>query len=373
MTLLNPPLSVRGASITDAAGNPVKLCGVNWPGAHQDGLVPAGLDKLHRDAIAARIKSWGLNHVRLTFAVGTIMNKDGSMRTGLADNARLAANPDLRGLTPWDVYQAVADSLTAAGLAVIPNCHLMYPGWCCSEADGQGLWWNGNWPASVFASAWQVVAQRFAGNELIIGYDLKNEPRKATTGGVTYVPTWGDGNPKTDFQLMYSQVGAKVQAADPDALVFCEGLSYASDLTAAGQHLVTLPHPGKVVYSVHDYSWFHPDGQSQADYVTQMDQRAGYLVTGGKAPLWVGEFGADNGSRAAFESGWLANFRAWATARGVSWCWWNLSAQKVKGTEPVTNVLKASDGDRESFGLMAGHDWAGTSSETIAAALQPLL
>jgi hypothetical protein len=90
-------------------------------------------------------------------------------------------------------------------------------------------------------------------------------------------------------------------------------------------------------------------------------------------PLWVGEFGADNGSRAAFESGWMANFKAWAKARGVSWCWWNLFAQNVKRAEPVTNVLKASDRDRESFGLMAGQDWAGTSTETIAAALQPLM
>jgi hypothetical protein len=53
--------------------------------------------------------------VRLTFAVGAIMNKDGSMRTGLADKARLAANPDLQGRTPWGVYEAVADSLTPPG------------------------------------------------------------------------------------------------------------------------------------------------------------------------------------------------------------------------------------------------------------------
>ena len=36
MALLHAPLSVRGARIVDAAGNPVRLAGVNWGGAHQD-------------------------------------------------------------------------------------------------------------------------------------------------------------------------------------------------------------------------------------------------------------------------------------------------------------------------------------------------
>ena len=77
MPLLNAPLSVRRAQFVDAAGNPVRLAGVNWGGAHQDGLVPAGPDKLHRDEIAQRIVNWGLNHVRLTFALGTFVNNNG--------------------------------------------------------------------------------------------------------------------------------------------------------------------------------------------------------------------------------------------------------------------------------------------------------
>ena len=183
MPLLHAPLSVRGARIVDAAGNPVRLAGVNWGGAHQDGLVPAGLDKLHRDEIARRIVNWGLNHVRLTFALGAFVNNNGSLKTGHADAARLAANPDLVGLTPWAVYQAVTESLTAAGLAVIPNCHLLYPGWCCSDTDCNGLWYNDNWPGSTFTSTWRMVAQRFAGHPLVIGYDLQNEPRPATISG----------------------------------------------------------------------------------------------------------------------------------------------------------------------------------------------
>ena len=104
------------------------------------------------DKFSRRIVGWGFNHVRLTFALGTFVNNNGSLKTGPADRARLAANPDLAGRTPWAVYQAVTESLAAAGLAVIPNCQLLFPGWCCSGADCNGLWYNGNWPAATFTS-----------------------------------------------------------------------------------------------------------------------------------------------------------------------------------------------------------------------------
>jgi endoglucanase len=359
---LSAPLSVNGAQILDAAGNPVRLAGVNWGGGHQDACVPAGLDKLHRSDIISRITSWGLNHVRLTFALGTIVNDNGTLRTGTADPARLAANPDLQGLAPWEVYQRVAADCTAAGLAVIPNCQLLDPGWCCSNADRNGFWYNDNWPTSTFLSTWDLIGHAFAGNPLVIGYDLLNEPRSAVIGGKKMAPTWGDNEGKTDFRRAYSSTAGRLRAIAPGKLFFCEGLGYAGDLTRAGAYPVDGPG---VVYSLHDYSWYHLSGQSQPNYFQQMDANGGYLAAQGRAPLYIGEFGVDTGTRAAMTTGWMGNFLAWAKSRGVHWCWWQLSAQQVKGTEPSSNVVKAIDGTRETFGLMAGQDWAGASSEMI--------
>lgn len=364
MSLLNPPLSVSGWRILDVNGTPVRLAGVNWGGAQQDNLVPAGLDKLHRDTIATRIAAMGFNHVRFPFAIGTFMFSNGALKTGPVPVAStLAANPDLAGLSPWQVYQACVTSLTAHGLAVIPNQHLLFQGWCCSQADCNGLWYNGSWPASAFASCWALVANAFAANPLVIGYDLHNEPRPATVNGTLLTPTWGDGNAATDMQQIYSSTAAQLRAAGGTKLFFCEGLAYAADLTAAGAHPV--PGPG-VVYSMHDYSWYHPSGQGLTPYYNQMDANGGYLIVGGTAPLWIGEFGANTDvSRGSLDTGWLANFLSYANARDLHWCWWELSAQLVKGTEPVTNVLKASDGTRESYGLMSGQDWQGSQSEML--------
>src|SRR5260370_29228976 len=126
------PLSVSGAQILGAKGSPVRLAGVNWGGAQQDGLLPYGLDKLPRTEIIARIISWGFNHVRFPFALGTFVNNNGTLKTGLANPAALAANPDLIGLTPWQVYQQLVADMTAAGLYVICNQMLLFQG-CAAQ------------------------------------------------------------------------------------------------------------------------------------------------------------------------------------------------------------------------------------------------
>lgn len=378
------PLSVSGRWIVGADGRRVKLAGANWAGAHQDAMVPAGLDVRHRNDIAQTLASWGFNSVRFPFALKTIVNNDGSLRTAAADPARLAANPDLQGQTSWQVYQACVQALTDAGIMVIPNVHLLYCGWCCSDADCNGMWYNDNWPSSTFSTTWTLVAQTFAANPLVVGYDIKNEPRNATIGGQLVRPTWGDqaGTATTDFRLMYSKHADYIHAVDQDALIFCEGLGYAGDLTRAGTHPVTPARPGKVVYELHEYSWFHPSSpvQSQSAYFTDMDNRAGYLLTGNTAPVWVGETGTENASLAAVgvpgakrgsqspstlaQGQWFANFLAWARARDVDWCWWVMDAWHVQGTEPTTNKLVYADRDRASYGLFA-QDWRGPSSADL--------
>ena len=253
------PLSTSGRWIVDGNGQRVKLAGVNWPGAHEDDMVPSGLDYRDRNEIARQIAEWGFNSVRLTFAVRTLTV------TGQANPGLLAANQDLLGQTPWGVFQAVVRALTGQGLIVIPNCHMLFAGWCCSTADNNGLWYNDNWPASRFQAAWQTIATAFAGNPLVAAYDIKNEPRNATIGGAVRTPTWGDGNTGTDFRLMYQQIGNLIHQHDPDALIICEGLSYAASLTGVPANPVRVTHPNKVIYSGHDYPWFgHAANQSQA-------------------------------------------------------------------------------------------------------------
>jgi endoglucanase len=366
------PLSVSGARLLGADGSPVSLgLGVNWGGAQQDELLPYGLDKLPRSQIIGRLLSWGMSHVRFPFALGTFVSNDGVLKGPAGKASRLTANPDLQGLTPWEVYCQLADDMTAAGLYVILNQHLLYPGWCCSQADCNGLWYNDNWPSSTFTNTWLLVADQFAGNPLV-GYDLHNEPRPATIGGKLLTPSWGDGNAATDFRQLYQNTISRLRAVEGGIshLMFCEGLAYAGDLSKAGAHPVT---GANIVYEAHDYPWYHT-GQTQAQYNAANDAGWGYLAAGGKAPVWIGEFGANTDvSTAAQDSGWLEWFLAYYASRPLAGaCWWELSATDVLGTEPTTNVVKAQPGAREGFGLMSGQDWAGSQAD-ILAQLAPVL
>src|SRR5260370_38641806 len=86
------------------------------------------------------------------------------------------------------VYDACVDALTGAGLVVIPNCHILDAGWCCSGDDGSGLWYNDRWPEAKFYAAWQQMAERYKSNPLAAGMHLMHKP------GRTRV-CWGDPTP----------------------------------------------------------------------------------------------------------------------------------------------------------------------------------
>ena len=360
------PLSTSGRFIVDAQGNRVRLAGVNWYGASEDLGVPAGLDTVHRDQLAETIAGFGFNCVRFPFSVWM------TQQTAPVPNQYLAANSDLSGSTPIQVYDACIKSLTAAGLMVIPNCHLLDFGWCCSDQDDNGLWFNDRWAEATFTSTWQEVVKRYASNPLVAGMDVKNEPRPATVGGRLLHPTWGPGD-QTDFGAMYSTIGNVIHALNPHLLIICEGLGYATNLQGVASHPVKLAHPNKVVYSMHDYSWFHAQGQTQAAYAQAMNAAGGYVLSQNIAPLWIGEFGNTVSTLpSSGTASWWANIQAWLTAEDVDWCWWALNPTHAKGSNPGTNTIKYNWGQPEPYGLLA-QDWTNPTSWAVITMLQAMM
>ena len=69
-------------------------------------------------------------------------------------------------------------------------------GWCCSNEDGNGMWYTPEYPEEVFFEHWTFMAERYLDNPLVIGADLRNELRgindELVPGGVRYA-TWGLG------------------------------------------------------------------------------------------------------------------------------------------------------------------------------------
>jgi endoglucanase len=373
--MIEPPLSARGRFIVDANGRRVRLAGVNWYGAHEDDGVAAGLERTDRGTLARRIAMHGFNSVRLPFSLW--MTEQASP----VPDQYLAANRDLSGATPMQVYDACVEALTAAGLIVIPNCHILDAGWCCSESDGSGLWFNDRWPAARFFAAWQDIADRYKSSPLVAGMDIMNEPRRSKVGWRVLAPTWGTRH-RTDVAAMYATVGNLIHEISPHPLIICEGLGYAADLTGVARHPVRLDRPGKVVYSLHDYSWFHPANQPRPAYFEQMHRNGGYLLSEQIAPLWIGEFGNNTRDLANFglapspqprpAAVWWGNFQAWLTEHDVDWCWWALNPTQPKGTVPVTNQHRSNWGDPEPWGLLTP-DWRGVANPPVLDLLKSLI
>ena len=359
------PLSASGRFIVDARGERVRLAGVNWYGFHEDDGVAPGLDRTDRRALARRIARLGFNSVRLPFSLW--MTEEATP----VPSQYLAANPDLDGATPIEVYDACVEALTEAGLIVIPNCHLLDPGWCCADDDEQGLWFNDRWPAGKFLDAWQELAARYRSNPLVAGMDIMNEPRRSKVGGRILTPTWGSDD-STDVAAMYATAGNLIHQVSPEALIICAGLGYAADLTGVAVHPVRLDRPGKVVYSLHDYSWFHPPEQSRAAYLEHMHRVGGYLLSERIAPLWIGEFGLGTGSLSGFAGAWWNNFEAWLTENDVDWCWWALNGTQPRGTVPVAGRHRSHWGDGEGFGLLAP-DWRGLANPQVLEILRAMI
>ena len=362
---VQPPLSASGRYIVDAHGRRVRLAGVNWYGAHEDDGVVSGLDRTDRVRLARAIARLGFNSVRLPFSLWMT-----EQATPVPDEY-LAANPDLSGATPMQVYDACVEALTGAGLVVIPNCHTLDPGWCCSADDGNGLWYSDRWPAAKFFTAWQGMAAQYKSNPLVAAMDIMNEPRRTRTGWRVLTPSWGT-RPRTDIAAMYTTAGNLIHEVSPELLIICEGLDYAADLACVARHPVRLERPGKVVYSLHDYSWFHPGEQPRAAYLEQMERAGGYLLSQQVAPLWIGEFGTDTRSLAGISGVWWNNFEAWVTAHDVDWCWWALNPTQPKGTVPVTGRHRSDWGDPEPWGLLAP-DWRGVANPQVLDILKAMI
>lgn len=134
---VNLPLSTSGRYIVDKNGNRVRLACVNWYGAHMEEFVVNGLDVQTIDSISQSIADMGFNCVRLVFSLQLFFDNP-----NITNSSVIEANPNLLGMPAMDIFDLVITSLTDKNIMVILNNHIGKAMWCCSETDGEGLWYN---------------------------------------------------------------------------------------------------------------------------------------------------------------------------------------------------------------------------------------
>ncbi|MFJ1707644.1 glycoside hydrolase family 5 protein [Kitasatospora sp. NPDC088346] len=325
------PLSTRGRYVVDANGNRFKLRSSNWAGAqgtyqgsgdvndvnnhqaHQKSdNIPLGLDRTPISQIMADFHSLGINSIRLPFSNAMIRD------TTAVPDAGVAANPQLRGKTPLQVYDAVVAALTADGFAVVLNNHTTTYRFCCA-LDGNERW-NSGQSTEQWISDWVFLVDRYKANKRVAGADLRNEVRRDTWDD----PNWGWGD-EHDLYTALERAGNAILQADPDMLIVMEGINWQGIPQGMFSHgrptlrpVRTLSHTlidsNKLVYSAHFYSYTgsHHTGAgggwqngetndpryrdlSPEELVRTINDEALFVTEDGKhytAPVWISEFGA---------------------------------------------------------------------------------
>jgi endoglucanase len=351
------PLHTDGRYVVDAKGKRFKLASVNWYGAEERDFVVAGLDRADLDAIAKGVRDAGFNSVRLPWSNELVETNP------VVDAASLSKNPKLAGKTALEILDAVIDALARQGLVVVLDNHTSSADWCCTEKDGNGLWFTDAYPEIAWLADWRTIARRYAKQPAVVGADLRNELRGMPDGRK---PTWGGADPTLDWRSAASRAAEAVLGENPSLLVVVEGLAYANDLTGVYANPLTLSVPNRLVYSAHDYPWDHNGETTYDAFKTHLGNAWGYILAQGKpytAPVWVGEFGTDHDG-AHVSAFWFQSFARYLSEADIDWSYWALNGTEATGAGRTL-------GAEESFGFLDAA-WSAPASKDLAAALAVL-
>jgi endoglucanase len=340
-----PPLHTEGSRILDAAGKPIRLTSVNWYGFDEKEFVAGGLDHAPLETIVTRIQEIGVNSVRLPWANETLE------RNPIVSDYAVRANPAFKGKHAMDVMDAVIDALARAHLMVILDNHVSRADWCCSETDGNGLWWSQAYPEDRWLADWATMAGRYRDQNWVVGADLRNELRNGAS--------WGGTDRERDWHRGAERGGAAVLGANPRLLIMVEGPHYSTDFSGVPQLPVSLPVKHRLVYSPHAYFDASHPFASYAEMKQAYEARADALLDTG-VPLWIGEFGTCQTLRCGANAEWFHWFvRLLAEDPRLSWSYWPLNGTQSSGAGRRYDAV-------ETYGLLTSDYRAIVAKEIVS-------
>lgn len=355
-----PPLQTAGRHIIDADGKRLKLASINWYGASDIFFVPMGLEKRHRRDIAETIRNMGFNSVRFPYSDQMVIENpvidpkwlvanldllDPYINHGDNSNGQARLNDDLSGPRALDVFNACVEAMTDAGLAVIPNNHITNAHWCDGKNLCDSSWKNDQYgpicnirqTTETWIDHWITIMKPFVDNPLVIGADLRNEPR-----GLWGTMRW------TQWAAAAEQASEALLALNPDWLMFVEGVSSANDCSGARSRPIRLSVENRVVYSSHVYQWsgwstlvpYHK--RPYPSFASDMERNWAFLLRENVAPVWVGEFGAPHSASEGDRHYW-DNLMRYLRDVDADFGYWALNPRKPENYDDETYGLLKPD------------------------------
>ncbi|GAB1312630.1 Putative beta--galactanase [Madurella fahalii] len=379
----NGPFTTSGRWITDASGANITHVGVNWPG-HGEVMIPEGLQHQAIPTIVSKIKSLGMNAIRLTYAIEMIDqiydNGDRDVTIEVALTSALGHengskilerviqnNPSFSSTTTrLQVFDAVAAECARQEIYIALDNHVSKAGWCCNPLDGNSWWGDTYFSVTNWTRGLSFMAEHGKSWPALTSMSLRNEPRQPLTNFTLYSETY---NWQTWYH--YTKLGASaINAANADLLILLPGMDSSTQLGAIvrGEPLApgTAPfnktdfardYTDKLVLEMHAYSILASDRPTDcASFAARLYSNGFEALADGAAnrfPLLVTEFGF-----AQDETTWRSDVYAvciadYLPAQRVGWFLWVVAGSYY--------VREGRHDDDEPWGLLT-HDWSGWRS-----------
>jgi hypothetical protein len=371
-------LAVRGTSLADAAGRPVRLTGVGlggwmnmenfitgYPG-NEEAIRRLMLDRMGREAYdaffgafmtdffdesdAAHLASLGLNSVRIPF----------NYRHFEDDAAPFELKEE--GFSRLD---RVVSLLARHGIYSILDLHAL-PGrqnqhWHSDNPTHIAEFWNQRHFQDRVVHLWEALADRFKDRPEVAGYNPINEPSDPT----------GEVLP-----LFYERLERAIRAVDPRHVLFLDGNKYSTDFSFLDARAEPMEN---TVYTAHDYALpgitsatAYP-GVTRGEYFDRsvVEQtflrRTEYMRRTG-TPIWIGEFGPVYSAERA-QDPWrlrlLQDQLEIYREHGASWALWtykDIGLQGLMTVSPERGYLRLIGDLVEKKQRLGVDSWGGSDA-----------
>ena len=254
-------LHAEGSKLYDASGNQVWLTGANWFGMNCTENFPHGLWSADIDTLLSQVADRGINVIRFPISTELLLSwQNGSPYPATGLNAKNTdgysfnpdfVNPDGSEMNSMQIFDVIMQKCKKYGIKAFVDVHspashnsghnyeLWYYEPSSKTADdmasvkekygdqGAQITWD-DWIDSL---TW--LAKKYANDDTLIAYDLKNEPhgKRGYDGSTcpTDIARWDDTELKNNWKYSAEQCANSILAVNPHALILIEGLAVSQD------------------------------------------------------------------------------------------------------------------------------------------------
>ena len=310
-------LTTDGDRIVDQNGTEVWLTGCNWFGYNTGSNIFDGVWACNMRESLESIADHGFNLLRIPMSAELLLQwKNGEYPEA---NYNHAYNSELESMNSLEIFDYALTICAANGIKVMIDIHSLP-----TDAMGHNLplWYTDSMTVDDFYEALDWLSARYANNDTIIAYDLKNEPHGKASEPDHAI--WNDSEDPNNWRYVAQTAGNIILDNNPHALIVIEGIQiypidpvannftstndddyynswWGGNLRAVADYPIDFGSPernAQVVYSPHDYGpavyaqpWFEGGFTYESLYEDYWHEAWLYIDEEEIAPLLIGEWG----------------------------------------------------------------------------------